>query len=356
MTMFSNPILKTIHLGLILLGSLVICAQNVIDDEKLHWWDDIDGFYNQQHKVTLKLVDEALSKYPPDLDEPLERKMAMLMLDGVLHEEAAPERPAVKDFLKRRITAAIGEIAGTEVEYGAKIWKLYNHGFVVRTPSVTIGFDLVPGNPWMEGDFQVEKATYQQLLDECDILFISHIHGDHANQWVAQSFISSDKPVIAPPEVWDSLAIHQNILHLKRAAHSRQKVLLNNDLQLSTVVYPGHQGADIQNNLVIVTTPEGISVAHTGDQSGPEDEWEWMDKIGENFRVDILFPNCWTPDILRMIRGVAPALVITGHENEMGHTVDHRESNWLTYTRLKGAVSPYILMTWGESYYYVPKP
>lgn len=354
--MFSNPVLKTIHLGIILLGSLVICAQEINDDEKLHWWDDIDGFYNQQHKVTLKLVDEALLKYPPDLDEPLERKMAMLMLDGVLHEEAAPQRPAVQDFLKRRIGAAIREISATEIEEGAMIWKLYNHGFVVRTPSVTIGFDLVPGNPWMEGDFQLDNAAYQPLLAECDILFISHRHGDHANQWVAESFIDSGKPVIAPPEVWDSLAIHESILHLRREAFTRQEVKLPDGVKLSVVVYPGHQGAEIQNNLVVLTTPEGISLAHTGDQSGPEDEWEWLDKIGDYHQTDILLPNCWTPDILRMIRGVAPALVITGHENEMGHTVDHRESNWLTYTRLKGAVSPYILMTWGESYYYVPKP
>ena len=356
MIILSNQISRTLHLGLLLGASLVLCAQNVDDDKRLQWWDDIDGFYNQQHKVTLKLVDEALSAYPPDLEEPLERKMAMLMLDGVLHEEAAPERPAVQDFLKRRVAAAIHEISISKVEKGAMIWKLYNHGFVVRTPSVTMGFDLVPGNPWMEGDFRVDQAVFRKLADACDVLFISHLHGDHANQWLAETFIDHGKPVIAPPEIWDGLPIHERILHLPREAHTRQKILLPHDVQLSVVVYPGHQGADIQNNVVLVTSPEGISVAHTGDQSGPEDEWAWMDKIGDFHRTDILLPNCWTPDILRMIRGVAPALVITGHENEMGHTVDHRESNWLTYTRLKGAASPYILMTWGESYHYEPEP
>lgn len=78
-------------------------------------------------------------------------------------------------------------------------------------------------------------------------------------------------------------------------------------------------------------------------------------QAGSSNRVDVLFPNCWTPDIQRMIRGFKPKLVMTGHENEMGHTIDHRESNWLTYTRTKGSISPFILLTWGESYHYIPE-
>ena len=58
---------------------------------------------------------------------------------------------------------------------------------------------------------------------------------------------------------------------------------------------------------------------------------------------------------------IDPAIIITGHENVMGHTIDHCEPNWLTYQRRTGSDSfggsrdvgydtPLILMTWGESY------
>lgn len=119
--------------------------------------------------------------------------------------------------------------------------------------------------------------------------------------------------------------------------------------------YTGHQGRDIENNVTLVFSPEGMSFAHTGDQSGPVAEWEWIDEVGNRNRVDVLFPNCWTPDIHRMVKGFKPQLVMTGHENEMGHTVDHRESNWLSYTRLKGSPTPFLLVSWGESYHYRPK-
>ena len=336
--------------------SFLAVAQESAADEKLQWWGDIDGFYNQQHKVTLQIVDEALGKYPPTLEEPLERRMTMLMLDGVLHEENATKRTAVKEFLNRRIGNSIEQISQTEVKEGAIIWKLYNHGFIVRTPSVTIGFDLVRGNSWVEGGFLVDRQIYKQLVDECDVLFISHRHRDHADQWVAQSFIEQGKPVLAPPEVWKDEAIHSKLMHLKREANLIQMIDLPMcNEKLSLVNFPGHQGGDIENNVIVVKTHEGLSFAHTGDQSGPADEWEWIDRLGDKFPIDVLFPNCWTPDLPRMVKGMNPNLVITGHENEMGHTVDHRESNWLTYTRLKGTSKPSILMTWGEKFHYLPK-
>ena len=92
-----------VHFLIILCTIVNSLAAQIPDDEKLHFWGDIDGFINQQDKVTLNLVHTALTKYKPAIEEPIERKMAMLMLDGVLHEEKAADRPAVQNFLRERI-------------------------------------------------------------------------------------------------------------------------------------------------------------------------------------------------------------------------------------------------------------
>jgi len=339
-----------------LMGTGMTVAQSNADNEKLHWWGDIDGFINQQDKITLDIVVQALTKYPPSIAEPLERKMAMLMLDGVLHEEQAAHRPSVQKFLIDRIELVAKELQRTKVKEGAMIWKLYNHGFIVRTASVTFAFDLVRAHSAKAEGFVIANELMQQVIDQCDALFISHRHRDHGDILVAQSFIDQDKPVVAPPEVWQDQPIHKNITHLKREPHTLQVLQIQNGKQkLKVVNYPGHQGSDIENNVPLVLTPEGMSFAQTGDQSGPSGDWNWIDQVGFHNRVDILFPNCWTPQIHRMVKGFQPQLVITGHENEMGHTIDHRESNWLTYTRLKGAPAPFLLVTWGESYHYIPK-
>lgn len=344
----------SITLVLVIAGNIAV-AQTNPDDEKLDWWGDIDGFINQQDKNTLSIVNEALAKYPPSLNEPVERRMAMLMIDGVLHEEKAAHRASVQNFLRERISLVVNELQRSEVNEGAKIWKLYNHGFVIRTASVTFGFDLVRAHSARAEGFAIADELMKKIIDQCDALFISHKHGDHADIWIAQTFIDQNKPVVAPPEVWREQSIYDKITHLKREPHTKQTLKVQNGNQdLIVVNYPGHQGSDIENNVPLVFTPEGLSFAQTGDQSGPTADWEWIDVVGEDHRVDVLFPNCWTPDIHRMVKGFQPQLVITGHENEMGHTIDHRESNWLTYTRLKGSTKPFLLMTWGESFHYLP--
>ncbi len=320
-------------------------------------------FLNNQAEALLGEANQVLNNHPPAWPEPPARKSALLLLDGVLHDVYAPYRSPVQKFLKSRLEQAVGEIEQTEVEYGARIWKLYNHGFVVRSPSVTLGFDLVTGKSVNVAGFPIEREVMDRLIGQCDVLFISHYHHDHAEEWVAQTFIDQGKPVIAPPTVWKDKAIYAGITHLERKSHTKQELPVQNGRHtLNVVVYPGHQGENIENNVTLVFTPEGLSFSQMGDQSNPYD-FEWIDEVKSHHHVDVLMPNCWTTDIVRVTRGFNPALVITGHENEMGHAIDHREPYWLSYQRKKGSDRfggrrdvgydhPLILMTWGESYHY----
>lgn len=320
-------------------------------------------FLNNQAEALLSQANEVFSNYPPNWPEPPARRSALLLLDGVLHDVYAPQRPPVQLFFKTRMMKAIEEIEQTEITNGARIWKLYDHGFVIRTKSVTLGFDLIRGKSARAEGFPIGKDYMDRLIKQCDVLFISHRHGDHAEEWVAQSFIDKGKPVVAPPEVWKDKPINKSVTHLERVPHTIQTFTVQGGKQiLKVVVYPGHQGENIENNVSLVVTPEGLSFSHMGDQSN-SDDFEWIDEVGNNHVVDVLMPNCWTTDIVRVAKGFNPALIITGHENEMGHTIDHREPYWLTYQRREGSDrfggssevgydTPLVLMTWGESYHY----
>ncbi len=156
-------------------------------------------FLNNQAEALLSQANEVFSNYPPSWPEPPARRSAFLLMDGVLHDEYAPQRPPVQDFFKTRMKEAIDEIEQTEIIDGARIWKLYNHGFLIRTRTVTIGFDLVRGKSVRVEEFSIGNDDMSRLIDQCDVLFISHYHGDHAEDWVAQSFIDQGKPVVAPP-------------------------------------------------------------------------------------------------------------------------------------------------------------
>jgi L-ascorbate metabolism protein UlaG (beta-lactamase superfamily) len=304
---------------------------------------------------SLKWVDYILQTYRPDPVEFPERRAALIRLDDVLHIESAPKKPLVQKFYKMRLEHAIEDIERTKVTEGMRIWKLYNHGFLVRTASVSFTFDIVPGT--RTPGFELPKEWLQRLVAQSDATFISHLHGDHANRDVAKLFLSQHKPVIAPEGLWaDDPELSKQLTYPKRSTSEVHEIQISGGSRvLKVVAYPGHQGKPVLVNVHLVTTPEGFTVVQTGDQSGdegPGSDFDWLTQIGRDHHVDVLMPNCWANGLHRIVRGVNPELVITGHENEMGHTVDHREDYTQTYERLFRLNYPYVLMTWGESYLY----
>ncbi|MCK5467945.1 MAG: MBL fold metallo-hydrolase, partial [Cyclobacteriaceae bacterium] len=309
-------------------------------------------------------IKKTITDLPPQYPLPRERYLGLLLIDAVLHDVHAAHRPPVQDFFHSQILKALEDIETTTVDEGAKIWKLYNMGFIVRTKSITIAFDLVTGESAQANGFTLSDDTMARFVKQCDALFISHRHRDHKDIRVAGQFIEMGKPVVAPPQVWEGQPIHDKITHLNREAHTIQKLpLKNKGISIDVVIYPGHQMSSHENNVSLIISPEGISFAHMGDQINEGDfmiDYAWIDKVSDHHKVDILLPPCWTNEIYRIVKGFNPKLVIPGHENELGHTVDDRVPFWddseyleLTYPELKTSDYPLVLMTWGESYHYL---
>jgi len=341
-----------------------------------------DAYLNRQAAALLASVDEAFAANPPQAQEPAVRRMALYVLDGVLHDVYAPNRPPVQEFYRRRIEAVARALESGKAEEGTLIWKLYNHGFIVRTASVTLAFDLHRGTPGFRMNdpvkgqtavpspgFPIGRDLVKQIVDQCDVLFISHRHGDHADPAFAQAFVDQGKPVVAAPEVFHNQPLADKLKVLRRQAHALQSLPIQKGArELKLVVYPGqqYQNGGPPNNVVLVFTPEGLSFAHNGDQINDpypayQEDYKWIDHVHEHHKVDVLMTNCWTDDIERFTRGFDPRLVLPGHENELGHPVWDRVPYWgdaeylkLSYPKLLASKYPVVVMTWGECYHYRP--
>lgn len=329
--------LKTLLISAIFLGTSFI---SVAQDKTKPLWGDEDAFWNRQAELTFNLVDSTLNSQPPIEGQSLVRKLALYNMDAILHETKYDKSEALHNFVDTRVKTALADMK-RPLESGMKVYKLYNHGFVVRTKTVTVAFDLYRGNGL------VSDSLMQAVVDHVDILFVSHLHGDHGDKQVADMFTKTGKPVWVPTNLWeDDAAIH----------HIRSENVIDEEIQirgekLGIRIFPGHQG-DLMNNIYLVTTPEGFSVAQTGDQYQKKD-MEWVSQIKSQVdKLDVLLVNCWTFSLPEFVTGFDPRLVITGHENELGHTIDHREPYWLSFLKLEQISKPYVLMTWGEHYMY----
>ena len=339
-----------------------------------------DAYLSRQTEAFLSEVVKTLDNVPPTVPEPRERTLALRLLDAVLHDTHSPNQPAVQAFYHTRMERAIRQIEEMRVDEGIQIWKLYNHGFVARTKSVTVGFDLHRGASRFRWDgpdgrtsveatgFPISDAVADRLAAQCDVLFISHEHRDHADPYIAEAFVKQGKPVVAPESALRDAPFHGQITHMKREAHTVQSLPLRDGMvMLEVVVYPGHQYQDggPENNVTLVISPEGHSFAHNGDQINDpypqyQEDFKWIDTVKDHHRVDVLMTNNWTNDVLRMVRGFNPRLVIPGHENELGHQMNDRVPYWgdetflkLNFTEMK-AKFPCLVMTWGETYRFMP--
>lgn len=300
-------------------------------------------------------ADAALAQYPPAHPPAQERQAALMMLDGPLHLVDANRFRSTRDFLVNRLTRAIESIEQTTVTHGARLWKLYNHGFVLRTPTVTVGMDLVRGWRFAEAKdeyYGLSAEWVERLVNQVDLLTITHNHGDHWDTLVRDRALVRGLPMIIEASIFAELPAHPLIHRPPRdLIHSQPAVLgitTGKGHAVQITVYPGHQNAETPNNVYLIRTPEGFTVMHTGDQSEDLD-WHWIDGVGFHQRVDLLLPNCWSKDMARLVAGVRPRRTVFGHEVEMAHAPSNRESYWRSFQLFRGLAGPRnLVLGWGE--------
>ena len=289
--------------------SIIVTAQ-----EPLNYWRYPDAMIQDQAVLLFAQAHKILHRYPPSTVANDERKLALFSIDALLHDTRLDNGSAFIDYINKQYLHVADMLRNEKPNVGeTHIYKLYNHGFVIQTPSITFGMDIIRGgsaiNPF------VRDSVIRKVVEQCDTLFVSHQHADHADKSVIQLFAERQTPM------GKAITVH---------------------------VLPGHQD-NMPNNMYVVTTPEGVTVMHTGDQYN-SDDMAWIKHIGDSINVDILLMHSWMPETEKSVEGIRPGLIIVGHENEMGHTIDHRESFWLTFRRFKNVATPYVVMAWGERY------
>lgn len=316
-------------------------AQDQAPEKKFAYWGNPDLYLVTQADEMLSLINETLNEFPPTTEKCTARKSALYNLDAILHNTAFDKSDILQQYIKTRILSVVEDLDKPLTE-NLKIYKIYNDGFLLRTKSLTVAVDL----DGRQGQI-VNDSLMNLLVNRSDILFISHNHSDHGDVNVVNMFQAQGKQVYAPDEFWPE---NEKINHIWFDKGKDLTMKVRNQ-KLKVRVYPGHQDK-LHNNIHVFTLPEGYTVAHLGDQYLEED-MEWIQHIYKEVKnLDVLIVDCWILKLQEVIASFDPKLVVTAHENEMFHTIDHREAFWLTYYKMQPVTKPYLIMSWGEWYEY----
>ena len=329
---------------LIILNIFVLCAQ-MQAQEKLHYWRDSTAYLQDQASLIFKQAYKVLAAYPPGTTISDERKLALFSLDALLHDTRIDNGTAFLTYIER-VTGNIADELQKSKPSGNEIrfFRCYNDGFIIQSATVTIAIDLIRGGTTNQPF--ISNQLIRTIVDQCDILFITHAHSDHNDPVVIDMFLEQGKEIIVPENFRKDLPPAFRVL--RGTELIRETIHLPVIKQsLSVYVYPGQQG-NVLNNVYVITLPEGQTIMHTGDQDFTNDIGIKINN--DKVKVDVLLVQCWMMPMNEFIKSVNPALIICGHENEMGHTIDHREAYWLTFRRMSEVKVPYVVMAWGERY------
>lgn len=325
--------------------SAAASAQPAQKERLWEYWGKSEVYLSNEADVLLDLADRTLLACPPASVPPVERQLALAALDAVLHQVRNDDSPELRAFVEKRLGRVLDEMDKPLKKKGLDVWKLYNDAFIVRSRSLTVGFDLCGTRGKMK---IVPDALMRELVGRCDVLFISHRDPDHADRTVVAMAAEAGIPVYGPEDFQSD-----RFTPVRQEDFSTVSLAVRGGRTIRVQPLPGHQDG-LQNNIYVVTFPEGRTFAHCGDQYRKED-LAWLAAVADKLEkpLDGLVVDCWAMDLKNTVLGFRPRTVILGHENELGHSIDHREAFWQSQYKLDvmQLPMPAFILAWGEHLY-----
>jgi len=299
----------------------------------------------------LRVAAAALAAHPPSTGDPRVRREALELLDYPLNLRRSRHwHDPVRRFYQDSMARAVEEVAAADVREGLHVWKMYNMGFIVRTRSHCVGFDLHPGGK-VTGSLTPPQQS--NLVDLLDVVFISHLHPDHLHAGLLAQLLDAGKTVVLPPTLRPALQ-RPNAIRVYAPRPARFKAG-----GVDVTCLGGWQRLYARNNVYLVEL-DGHRVLHNGDNTR---HGVYLHLAGGE-PIDVVLANCWSGfghgDHIH-----EASLLITGHENELGHAVSMRAPYRRTYAKFArlgltvGGASDTAgpdchVLSWGEGLHWKP--
>lgn len=316
-----------------------------------------------------------------DESNPL-RRAALEILDYPLHvdnfstdfspEESKVFNEMVTGLARRARQRVLKELTSVDVPSGQlRGWLLYNMGFALKGGGKIVLIDITdrpmalphrsergtkaPGRSWSEEE-------YREFAKVADMLLVTHLHGDHCSYALMRAFLEAGKALVLPcdpVEQWLKRAVPGAEMfqssHCHRLSRDNPEAIEIAGVKVRN--FNGHQGKQWPCNIYHLEIG-GVRFVHNGDNYDREKEA----LLGSCPPADVIIASSWN-NMSSLVQNAASArsfnfnsaMLIPSHENEMHHSVQHRESYRELYGspgRLPGRIrrpAAYPLF-WGESF------
>lgn len=273
-----------------------------------------------------------------------DRRRALMLLDYPLHVDnfAANTPPAESEafeksvlaYARRAIARVLREVREAKVAPGSlRAWHVYNMSYVLKGSEHTVLIDFT-SYPFSRTEGSWTDADWQALAEIGDVLVITHPHRDHTSFPLMKRMRALGKPLVLP------CAMTNRMDRSEFYEPGEGVVVLDTDhlepVEVAGVKFRNFMG--FQGNVPCNTYQieiDGIRVADNGDNSPKEREWG----LAKCPPTDIIISSTWSW-VTNIVTACAAApgfqperaVFLPSHDNELMHTVPHRESYREMYT------------------------
>lgn len=296
-----------------------------------------------------------------------ERRRTFWLLDYPLHvdnyapttskDEIAAYQSAVIAYLRRSIARVLREVKAAKVSPGSlQVWHIYNMAYVLKGARKTVLVDFTP-HPFFGRNTPWTEADWQAFAELGDLLVITHPHGDHTSFPLMRRMRALGKTLVLPCKMRDRTTGENYVADDKVIVLDRDHA---EPLSIDGVKFwnfMGNQGKGVPCNTYLIEI-DGVRVVDNGDNSLKEREWNLV----KCPPADIIISSTWSrvTNIVAACKATPGfkkdrAVFLPSHENELMHTVDHRESYREMYEDKRrlgcpGFEWPHVKpLAWGES-------
>lgn len=243
-----------------------------------------------------------------------------------LADQMEAEHPALH-YLRQATCQAMEEVWMTRVTSGMAIWHIYNMGYILKTPSVCIGIDLL-------------SRDIERVANDLDVLLVSHAHADHTSPQLSRAMLNRRKPVVSA-DIEGSCIVRRpttfpfpdTTIRVQIGDHHREQ-LNECDNMLMFEIDCGPAGGN-------------ALVYHAGDGNN-------IQKMNPSRRPDVFILHVSVgmsvPDAIRQLD---PAITFVSHVLELSHdTHPPRAWRWsydYAFNTVRGLPEDAVaVLTWGE--------
>jgi serine protease AprX len=287
-------------------------------------------------------VAKGLESNRPSLPVTDERLAVLKAFDSILEPESVSQCNSLRDYFHGTWKSMLETFSKPHKGLGMSVHLLYNMGTVIRTDSMTIGFDLVSCRHVLGVYWKTDDALIEQLVNSIDVLFVSHRHADHLDVEIAERMVKAGKLVIGPNEASDVLP--RGVLALSA---KEEREIFGIGVGNGALKIVAHEGDHVRGRKtpmrVYEVTLDGVTtIVHSGDHN--------FEKTPISFSPGLQLLIASVEGYPGKVKAEQSIHTLLTHNAELGHTNELGRFGFAeAYSIGKKAGKEPLILTWGES-------